>query len=61
MKNAYEKYIYTNWYSEDLEWLKNDLKFYTQLKNLELKEIYKEHITWEVSQLKKLKANLKTL
>jgi len=61
MKNAFEKYIGTLDYSEDLEWLKNDLKFYNKLQKSEVKEMYKEHISWEISQLKKLKDNLKNL
>lgn len=61
MKNAYQKYIDTISYSEDLEWLKNDIKFYCQLKKPEVREMYKNHIEWEVSQLKKLKDKIKTL
>ena len=61
MENAFQKYLHTMWYSEDLEWLKNDLKFYSQLQKPEVKEMYKKHIEWEVSQLKELKNKLKTL
>ena len=61
MQNALQKYIDTLNYSEDLEWLKNDLKFYIKLQKPEVKEMYKEHIGWEILQLKKLKDNLKNL
>ena len=59
MKNAYEKYIQTKFYLEDLEWLKNDLKFYAQIKTQEIKEIYKPHLELEITQLKKLKDIIK--
>lgn len=61
MENAFQKYFYTDWYAEDLEWLKNDLEFYLNLKKTMVKEIYKKHIEWQVAQLKKLKDNIKNL
>lgn len=61
MNNAFEKYLYTTCYSEDLEWLVNDLLFYNQLKKPEVKAMYKTHIEWELSELKKLKTKLNNL
>ncbi len=60
MKNLYEKFFYTNWYLEDLEWFKNDLIFFSHLKKPEVKEMYKRHIEWELAQLKTLKDKLKS-
>lgn len=58
MKNAYQNFKYRSWYLEDLEWLKKDLKFYLTLKKPEVKELYKKHLEWEISELKKLKSKI---
>jgi hypothetical protein len=58
MENLIEKQLNNIFYQEDLEWLKKDLVFYTSFKKSKVKEIYKNHIEWEISQLKKLKEKL---
>lgn len=60
MENSYQKFKYTKWYLEDLDWLKKDLNFYATLKLPEVKEMYKKHIEWEISQLRILKDKIKS-
>ena len=59
MENAFQKYFYTNWYAEDLEWLKNDLIFCDKIQKPEVKEMYKKHIEWQLEQLEVLKTKIK--
>lgn len=61
MNNTFEKYLYTVWYSEFLDWFKEDIKFYLSLKKPEVREMYKSHIEWQVLEMKKLKDKIKNL
>jgi hypothetical protein len=52
------KELYQIFVDEDEKWLKKDLEFYLSLKKPEVKEMYMNHIKWEISQLSKLKAKI---
>jgi hypothetical protein len=59
MENIFYKTLYSIFYQEDLEWLENDMKFYSKLQKPEVKKVYKKVLEEEITQLKKLKAKCK--
>lgn len=59
MQEIFKKHLYTTFYLQDLEWLEQDLVFYSAIKKPDVKELYLPHIQWEISQLKILKDKIK--
>jgi len=55
MKDAFEKYFYTDWYAESLEQLRQDLLFYQELKKQEVKLLYWPAIQQQIKLVEKLK------
>jgi hypothetical protein len=53
------KKIYRIFLMDDEMWLKKDLEFYKTIQKPEVKELYKNHIEWQMEQLEVLKDKLK--